>query len=403
MKEVIVIAGNEYMAVSIIRSLGIAGYRTRLIGLTKRTFEVAGQSKYVSAKVRCKENASEILKAMDSFRTPGERILVIPAQDRAIRMLDGKLDQLEASFFLPNINGISGNMVRFMSKKVQKQKAAECGLNVARGESFLTDRENDPDTVSKGSYPCFVKPLASASVKMCKRMFRKCDNPEELIRALDVARNHPCKEVLIEDFLEIDRELCAYGVAAGGNVCMPACVITERPGKLGHEGVASEGMVVSSDILGPVREKLIRFVQEAGLTGMFCIDLIESHNIIYFSEINLRAGGSGYGVTAAGVNLPAMLANAIYGGVPVEPCEIRNEVRFINERVEVDLFVDGFLGLGELRKAIAGDRVHFMKSMDDPAPWKVFKKYAFLSWVREKGRKLQRFLRRGRKPAKAGT
>ena len=288
-------------------------------------------------------------------------------------------------------------MIHLMDKEVQKQKAINCGLNVAKGRSFLTDKENDPVTVTEVSYPCFVKPLASASVKMCKRMFRKCNNPNELIAALDVARNHPCKEVLIEDYLAIDQELCAYGVAYGGQVCIPACVVTERPGKLGHEGVASEGKVVPANILGPVKEKLIHFVREIGLEGMFCIDLIISRNITYFSEINLRAGGSGYGVTLAGVNMPAMLADAVYNGTAIEQCDIKNEVLFINERIEVDLFVDGFLRLQELRQAIGGSREHFVKDADDPAPWKAFIRFAFLSWIRKKWQKSRNLFRKKRK------
>ncbi len=393
MNEVIVIAGNEYLAVSLIRSLGLANYRSRLIALTKRTYMVAGKSKYVTAKVRCRENADEVLKALDNFRLPDRKIMIMPANDRVCRMLDQNLDQLTPYFYLPNMDNACGNIARFMDKKAQKQKAISCGLNVANGKNFLTDKEYDQTTVSEVSYPCFVKPLASASVKMCKRMFRKCENPDELIKALDVARNHPCKEVLIEDYLEIDQELCAYGVAAGGQACIPACVITERGGKLGHEGVASEGKAVSAELLGPVKDRLIQLVTEIGLTGLFCIDLIVSHGVIYFSEINLRAGGSGYGVTAAGVNMPAMLADAVYSGTAIRPCEIEKEIRFINERVEVDLFLDGFLGLRELLKALASDRLHFIKDSGDPAPWRTFKLIAVLSWFKHKGRAVRKKIR----------
>ena len=45
MNEVIVIAGNEYLAVSLIRSLGLANYRSRLIALPNRTYMVAGKRK----------------------------------------------------------------------------------------------------------------------------------------------------------------------------------------------------------------------------------------------------------------------------------------------------------------------------------------------------------------------
>ena len=88
MNEVIVIAGNEYLAVSLIRSLGLANYRSRLIALTKRTYMVAGKSKYVTAKVRCRENADEVLKALDNFRLPDRKIMIMPANDRVCRMLD---------------------------------------------------------------------------------------------------------------------------------------------------------------------------------------------------------------------------------------------------------------------------------------------------------------------------
>ena len=49
------------------------------------------------------------------------------------------------------------------------------------------------------------------------------------------------------------------------------------------------------------------------LTGIFDIELFESHGDFYLNEVNLRYGAAGYAVTAMGINLPGIYADYHYG------------------------------------------------------------------------------------------
>ena len=54
-----------------------------------------------------------------------------------------------------------------------------------------------------------------------------------------------------------------------------------------------------------------------GYHGMIDIELIDCGGTIYFNEMNFRNSGVSYGVTQAGVNLPAMLVRHLTGrGLP---------------------------------------------------------------------------------------
>ena len=378
MPDVIVMGGNYSSALGVTRSLGEAGYKVRLLTFDKTTRNIVGKSKYVEACCRVKRNYAEAYRALVKLRGEENRILIIPLDDASCLMLDEHAEELSAHYVFPNINREPGALSRFLEKMPQKELARQCGIPVAAGQAYHTDAGGIEKAVSEVRYPCFMKPLASAKCIAGKDFFAKCDTGEELRRAMNHARNrHACETVLVEDFLYIEKELCAYGVAGNGSVFIPACVETLRGGYGCHKGVAIEGTVTSAGRLGALKEKLETYVKRSGLTGMFCIDMIRSNGIIFFSEMNLRNGGSGYGVTLAGVNLPGALADMVYRESGQGPEDIRRDVRFLSERLELDACADGFISIRDYETHLAGGQERFIEDEKDPRPWDSFKKTAF--------------------------
>jgi predicted ATP-grasp superfamily ATP-dependent carboligase len=370
LKDVIVLAKSYIITLGVARSLGEAGYGVKVLALNQNTGLISGKSKYVKEVCKARDNFEEIWCALEELRGHEERILVIPLEDITCRMLDEHAKQLQEHYEIPTLGIRNGGITEFMDKTTQKRAAQQCGLLVASGKAYSTDDEGIEQAVKEVLFPCFQKPLASSnSISGSKECFAKCTNREELQSAMKKARNQACGMVLLEAFLPIEKELTAYGVAKNGQVYLPACMEAFRLNK----GVAAEGIVKSAKCLGETKRKLEEFVSNTGLTGLFCIDLIQSDGKLYFSEINLRGGGSGYAITLAGANLPGALADMVYNHSAEGPEDIQREVRFLNEFIELAAFRDGNVSWKEYKSHMAGQQERFVENKLDPKPWRTYR------------------------------
>ena len=402
MKDVIVLGAGYSLTLGVVRSLGMAGYNSRVMVVSNADERIVGSSKYaikccnylkiigkndiynrilrkVFKKSSIKIDYNHLWIALEELRGSDERILVIPVSDSYCVMLDEHAKQLSEHYVLPDIHEGSRRIVRFMDKMIQKQLARKCGLLTANGNVFSTDERGIRGAIQQNIFPCFVKVLISANVSHGKTFYSICKNELELEQAMKKAGNGGCNKVLVEEFLETEKELCAYGVAYKGSVLIPACMETLRGGIGACKGVAVEGVVTSAKRLGKTKEKLKQFVKESGLTGLFCIDMIQSKGEHYFLEMNLRSGGSIYAVTLAGANLPGALADMIYHNSSSEPVEVRRTVHFLSEVTELYTYMDGFISKKEYKTHMAGGQERFIQSEVDPEPWKEFRKQVFLT------------------------
>ena len=387
MNSVIVIGNNYSSVLELIRSLGTAGYEVRLLALSQVVDYIAAKSKYVKKSVYVpadffeQESEEAELDALEELRGDEDRILVIPCRDITCIMLERNWERLSRHYIIPNIRGTKGELGRFSDKALQEALAVECGIRTPQGKVFPTTPEGIGEAVRRVGFPCFMKPLSSMDTRSEKKYLRVCGNEEDLRSWMRrAAEEGGCSRVLLEKDLSGGREVSAYGAAADGRVCLPACILTIRDGLGTHKGVAAEGMAVSSSMLGELRGRLEEFVRRSGLNGLFCIDLMEKDGEYYFMEMNLRMGGSCYAVTEAGANLPAALAGMVYGKETGLPGDIEREVHFVNERIDVDNFRNKLLTAGQLRKYFATDAVRFVRSGEDPQPWRQMKKKS-LSWT----------------------
>ena len=378
MQEVIVIGMNYSIALGVIRSLGIFGYGVRLLALNQRVEEIAGSSKYVTKCVRTIFEPGSIFHGLDELGGKDDRILVIPLNDRCCRIIDEHYDILSGRFILPNMNGTPGAISDFMDKIKQKKCAEKCGMKTAAGREYSTDDDGISLAKDEVRYPCFLKPAASANIPNSKTALSVCKNEEELLHAMTASRDKGCGMVLIEEYLNVTKEICIYGVAGNGFVYAPALIETVREGVAEHRGVAAEGIVRSANSIGDIKEKVIRLVRSIGLTGLFCVDLLQCDDGIYFSEINLRGGGSEYSATLAGANLPGTLADMVYKEKTAGPEDISREVHFLNERIELDAFRNGHLSAKDYHRHCKSPTERFIQSDTDPEPWKRYKQYEYL-------------------------
>ena len=378
MNEVIVVGMNYSIALGVVRSLGAFGYGVRLLAFNQRVEEIAGSSKYVTKCIRTALDSEHICQGLDELRGNDDKMLVIPLNDRCCRIIDEQYDNLSKHLILPNMNDRPGAISEFMNKKRQKDAAEKCGMKTASGREYGTDDHGIAFAKDKVHYPCFLKPSASANLPNSKTALAVCKNEEELIHSMIASRNKGCGSVLIEEYLDVTKELCIYGVAGNGCVYAPALIETVREGVAEHRGVAAEGIVRSANRIRDIKEKIENLVKSIGLTGLFCVDLLQCGDEIFFSEINLRGGGSEYSATLAGANLPGTLADMVYKEKTAGPEDISREVHFLNERIELDAFRNGHLSAKDYYCHCKSPAERFIQSDTDPEPWMRYKRYEFL-------------------------
>ena len=68
MREVIVVGRNYATDLSVIRSLGMAGYTVKLASTDSVSLSIASKSKYVMDSLRAELNSDSIFRAMEKLR-----------------------------------------------------------------------------------------------------------------------------------------------------------------------------------------------------------------------------------------------------------------------------------------------------------------------------------------------
>ena len=383
----VIVAGRTYSSnLCMARSLGEAGYDVEVLRVfikrprrrnRMRAIKPDAYSKYVKAYRICVSGRRrrKVVDALLKMADPERKMLVVPVDDFVESIIDQNYDELSEHFILSSIKGEQGEISRLMSKSVQKKLAIEAGLPVV-GSTVIKSEDGVftiPDTVK---YPCFIKPNVSENsykTRMCR-----CDSEEELHQILSGYAAKQDFEMLVEDFVEIDREYSLLGLSVKEGVLCPGFFVAEVGGQKEHRGVALLGRVLPVEQQQKLIDDIAAFVGSLGFDGLFDVDLIGSTDgKMYFVELNLRYGGSGYAITQSGLNLPGMYADYKLLGKPIDfnaKVEDAGKV-FVNERILLDEYVRGRLSAKEAKELISRAQIFFMKNDEDQPSTRHFKRF----------------------------
>lgn len=399
MKQKIVIIGHGYTSrLGIIRSLAALDCEITVIamvfhGWLGRLLRFDGgkpvdcHSKYVKRVLYCYAKGEEALVQLllERCAVPGQKTIIIPDSDFSAAVIDRNQDRLKDFFLFPHIHHTPGAVEHWMHKTTQKKLATEIGLNVTQDTTITIkdDRYSLPDGIR---YPCFTKPLATISGG--KQFLKRCDNEAELRTVLDKAsQQFPNTEVLVEDFKFIGTEYAVVGLSDDENVIIPG-VIEFIVNSKSHFGIAREGKIMPVTGFESLLDQFREFVRKVGFCGLFDIDFYESDGKMYFGEMNLRFGGSGYAYTAMGANLPAMLVESLQGKNYSHLLhDIDRTATYANERMCIDDWGFYHLTEKEMRSIISSADIRFVYDENDPGPQKKLERYIQLNKIKRKLRK----------------
>jgi len=325
-----------------------------------------------------------IRRAVDALIQAADRdrkMMLIPTDDVAAYIVDEYYDQLKDLYYLPDVNGSQGGITALMSKFAQKEIAAGFGIPLLRG-SKVSVSKGEYTIPADVSYPCFVKP--DVSRLSSKKRMGKCDSEDDLRRILDDIGVKLEFDMLIEEYTDIKSELSVLGLCCDGKVLCPGVMEAADGGHGARRGVAATGRCLSpynnDRISGELMDNLRLFMGSLGYTGLFDIDLVETHDgTVYFVELNLRCGASAYVLTANDINLAGIYADHVLKGIPVPSeeelksrCEGRGTLTFASEKVLIEEYADNNISKKDFDEAIHSTDVHFIMNDNDPRPYRRF-------------------------------
>jgi biotin carboxylase len=378
MKHKVVIIGHGYTSrLSIIRSVAEIGCDVTVIVMTisnKREKPIDCYSKYVSRFYYCgRSDGKELIRLLlDKCIDPEQKVVLIPDGDDVVAAIDTHLEQLKEHFLFPHINHEEGAILRWMDKEKQKSLAREIGLNVANSHTIEIVDGNY--LIPAGiQYPCFPKPLATASGG--KGGMRRCNNVGDLKSALDyiIKIRNKSQKILVEDYKEIDTEYALLGFSDGKEIMIPGVLQFLKVSKQ-HTGIALQGKIMPVASFEDIIKQFKQMVLQVGFIGVFDIDFYKSHGNMYFCELNMRFGGSGYAYTKTGVNFPAMLVKYLHGESVGMSQTINQTAVYVNERMCLDDWKNFVLSTAEYRNYLRSADIRFIPDDSDPDPEKAYLK-----------------------------
>ena len=386
-KPRVVIAGRNYCSnLCMARSIGMAGYDVEVLRIFQtrpKWFNLMSYmrpdaySKYIKAYhvLVSRRKSKAIVRKLIHIADPYRKMLLIPADDLVANIADQYMKRLGKYYVMPNINNTPGEIGRLMGKDVQKKLAAEFGLPVINSCSIKAYKGvfEIPETVT---YPCFIKP--NISKNSSKSKMRRIDSEEELRETLTEYSRRKAVDMLVEDFIDIGREYSILGLSTRDGVVSPGFFGVLEGGHGPHRGVAMTGELLPTEIQQELIDQISAFIGTLGYNGLFDVDLImDTSGKMYFVELNLRYGASGYAVTQSGANLPGMFADYMLMDKPIDLDVAVKEFRkpFISEKIMIEEYVNGYLTAEERKKHFKNVDIHFVYDDVDKAAYRHFRMF----------------------------
>lgn len=383
----VMVSGRNYCSnLTMARSLGKAGYEVEVLRIYQvrpkrrnimKQLKPDAYSDYVKGYYECvsRRRSRRIVNRLIKLADPDRKMLLIPADDLVAYIADHYYDVLSEYYLIPNINETPDRICKLMSKEAQKDLAIKANLPVINS-CVITAYKGVFDIPESVTYPCFIKP--NISKNSSKSRMRKCDSEEELVEALTEFSQKKQIEMLVEDFVDIKKEYSILGVSTRDGVIGPGFFVAEEGGQQEHRGVAVVGKTLPTSEYQELIDSILKFIESLDFNGLYDVDLIETTDgKMYFVELNMRFGASGYAFTECGVNLPGMFADYMIKGKKLNlDCKVEETGKtFVSEKVLIEEYMKNRLSKEKLNEYLESVDIHFIMDDEDTKAYKHFKKF----------------------------
>lgn len=393
-KPRVIVSGRNYASnLCLARAFGKAGYEVEVLRIYQKLprykrflgmLHPDAYSKYIKAHHVCvtRGRSLNLVNKLRKLADPNRKMLLIPADDLVASIVDEYYDELKELYVIPNVDGCPGAISRLMNKETQTNLAVAAGLPVLNS-CVIRSSEGQFEIPETVKYPCFIKPNISKNGSKTK--MQRCNDRDELYNALaDLAKQRDF-EMKVEDFVDIRREYSILGLSTKDVVIGPGLFGADFGGHGGQRGIAMSGEVLPCSQQGELIDDVCRFIKSLNYEGLFDVDLIETMDgKVYFVELNLRYGGSGYSIVESGANLPGMFADYMLMNKPVDvDCCVQPGKTFVNERVMLGEYKEGYLTAADMKEWMKKVDIHFIYDEEDPKAYQCYKKLVFLTKLKK--------------------
>lgn len=386
---VVVLSRNYSTGLGVIRSLGRAGYTVDLIASTKKqgSSVITSSSRYVrryvevvSPKIQV-DTGEELISAVMAYADSDSTVVIFPTDDFTTTVVARHYAQLREYFLMPSMVG-DVDLLTAMDKSYQHQLAASYGL--ATPAQWIVSLREDIAIPEGVTYPCFVKPMQSASGR--KEEMRRCDTESELSQHLESIKEYfSDRSVVIQQYLDITKEYDFSGVCLDQEIIIPA-VLEKISISRNERGVTMVGRTEPTSVLGDALDSIIAMLRELHFVGMFDFELNMCDGELYFGEINLRSGGPNYSYCISGANLPAIVVQQLTTGTHDREYDNVDFLgkTFVYEKIAWEDYIHSYITRSEMRQYINGSDYTLLADAQDPQPGKIFFRRIRLSAIKHR-------------------
>ncbi|MDO4459125.1 MAG: ATP-grasp domain-containing protein [Clostridia bacterium] len=368
--KILVIGENSVTPMGIIRALGQKGYDIDVVYFTKpdNKSDVIKSCRYVNRVTDIpKTETYRFYDVIKKDYADGNWFL-FPSCDLSAELISKIDDETKKHVYMQYSKSYS--IPSLLEKNLQNKLAGECGLKTPN-EVVVSLSDENPAIPNSVTYPCFVKPLVSATGN--KTEMAVCGNSEELRKHLaKIRKTDSNRKVLVQDYLNITKEYTIGGVCTENEVYIPGIIKKKVIARL-NKGVTLMGEIVPNSEIGENYALVEAFLKKTGFVGMFDLELMITDNGCYFGELNLRAGGPSYAYTYLGCNLPDFTVRSIMdNSEPVPKDKPQQGKFFVNPKVLFEDYRSLLISSKEFKEILSGSDFNLLTDKSDPEPEKVF-------------------------------
>lgn len=312
----IVLCGDNFNALSIIRSLGEAGIKPIVIVAQEGFVPLIAKSRFVFV-LRKTLSIEESYNTLLEYGDKNRKSFIYTSDDNHQSLLDKNYEFLKDYFFFFNC-GESGRVTQLMNKATLCDLAEDCGFRVPMRE--VVDRGVLPINLR---YPVYTKTLTPYQDGW-KRDAGIYYSPIDLAEAYG---HMVSKQFLLQEYIKKKDELEIHGFSINGgeSIYFSFCSLYFRMSDTAF-GFYKYYQLFQDDDL---KERIIKIIQKARYTGIFEVEfLVDENEEKWFLEVNFRFPLSNYACTFGGDNLPFLWAQSMISGQIESTERVRKYERF---------------------------------------------------------------------------
>ena len=348
--KIIVIGGEHYNALGVIRSLGEQGIKPYFILIANNHISPCSSSKYVKETFNIRsEKYSDVYDfLMNNFNNEEEKPILIPTGDPVEKFLDSNYNELSKKYILPNIDSHQGEVLKHMDKNYQYELCKKFNVNVPN--TWLVDLSNQNDIEKKFANKIIIKPDISADGQKSDILI--LEGEKNIKEGFTKFKEKGYSKVLVQEFIEYDMEYAMMGMAFNDTVIIPGINSNDYiyPNKRGNTSYAEMLPLEEFEL---DTKPIINMIKNMKYKGLFEVEMFKKGNKLYFNEMNFRNSANLYAYAGNEIPYIYLYINLL----------LNNDISGIKQKVDKHYFFcvepahlknvkEGLLGINEWIKHV---------------------------------------------------